>query len=70
MGALRTICCLLILYSVITLFITTENIIEDNHLYLMLKHSIMVVLSIILFAYSFFLNLIYQTIHKLLIIYF
>ena len=53
MGVLRVICCLLILYSVITLFITTENIIEDNHLYLMLKHSIMVVLSIILFAYSF-----------------
>ena len=43
MGALRVICCLLILYSVIALFITTENIIEDNHLYIMLKHSIMVV---------------------------
>lgn len=53
MGVLRVICCLLILYSVIALFITTENIIEDNHLYLMLKHSIIVVLSIILFAYSF-----------------
>ena len=53
METLRVICCLLVLYSVIALFITTENIIEDNHLYLMSKHSIMVALSIILFAYSF-----------------
>lgn len=53
MSNLRVICIFFIIYSLITMFMLSENVIKEHKIYLFLKHDIIMVLSIVLFGLSF-----------------